>query len=49
MLQYLFETCKKGDPVAFMTRVREQCGPIVLNATKDSKPSPSKTFKAKRA
>jgi hypothetical protein len=46
VLQYLFETCKKGDPVAFMTRVREQCGSIVTSVDKDAKPVPSKTFKA---
>jgi hypothetical protein len=46
VLQYLFETCKKGDPVAFMGRVRQECGPIVQNVDKDGKPSPSKTFKA---
>ena len=46
VLQYLFETCKKGDPVAFMGRVREQCGPLVQNVDKDAKATPSKTFKA---
>jgi hypothetical protein len=46
VLQYLFETCKKGDPVAFMTRVREQCGSLVQNVDKEAKPVPSKTFKA---
>jgi hypothetical protein len=46
VLQYLFETCKKGDPVAFMGRVREQCGPLVQNVDANAKPSPSKTFKA---
>ncbi len=44
LLQGLFETCKKGDPVAFMTHVREACGPIVQNVDKSAKPS--KTFKA---
>jgi hypothetical protein len=46
VLQYLFETCKKGDPVAFMGRVREQCGSLVQNVDKEAKPVPSKTFKA---
>ncbi len=46
VLQYLFETCKKGDPVAFMGRVHEQCGPLVQNVDKDAKAAPSKTFKA---
>ena len=46
VLQYLFETCKKGDPVAFMGRVREQCGSFVQNVDKDAKATPSKTFKA---
>jgi hypothetical protein len=46
VLQYLFETCKKGDPVAFMGRVREQCGPLVTNVDANAKPVPSKTFKA---
>jgi hypothetical protein len=46
VLQYLFETCKKGDPVAFMGRVREQCGPLVTNVDANAKPAPSKTFKA---
>jgi len=46
VLQYLFETCKKGDPVAFMGRVREQCGSFVQDVNRDAKPAPSKTFKA---
>jgi hypothetical protein len=46
VLQFLFETCKKGDPVAFMGRVREQCGALVTDVNKDAKPAPSKTFKA---
>jgi len=45
VLQYLADICKK-DPVPFMTRVREQCGPLVQNVDKDAKPTPSKTFKA---
>src|SRR5579871_5802679 len=46
VLQYLFETCKKGDPVAFMGRVREECGSLVTNVDANAKPVPSKTFKA---
>ena len=45
VLEFLAETCK-SDPVAFMTRVREQCGPMVQGVVKDSKATPSKTFKA---
>jgi len=45
VLQFLAETCK-NDAVKFMTRVREQCGPIVANVDKDAKVKPGKTFKA---
>jgi hypothetical protein len=45
VLEFLADTCKK-DAVTFMTRVREQCGPMVQNVDKDAKPAPSKTFKA---
>jgi hypothetical protein len=45
VLEFLADVCKK-DPVPFMTRVREQCGPIVQNVDKTGKPAPSKTFKA---
>jgi hypothetical protein len=45
VLQFLADTCKK-DPVAFMTKVRSDCGPMVQNVDKDAKPAPSKTFKA---
>ena len=45
VLQFLADTCKK-DPVAFMTKVRSDCGPLVQNVDKDAKPAPSKTFKA---
>jgi hypothetical protein len=45
VLELLAETCK-ADAVTFMTRVREQCGPLVQNVDKNAKPSPSKTFKA---
>jgi hypothetical protein len=44
VLEFLAETCK-SDAVTFMTRVREQCGPMVTGVDKDGKPSPSKTFK----
>jgi len=45
VLQFLADTCKK-DPVAFMTRVRADCGSLVSGVDKDAKPSPSKSFKA---
>jgi hypothetical protein len=45
VLEFLADTCKK-DAVTFMTRVREQCGPLVQNVDKEGKPAPSKTFKA---
>jgi hypothetical protein len=45
VLEYLATTCKT-DAVKFMTRVREQCGPLIQNLDKDGKASPSKTFKA---
>ena len=45
VLEFLASTCK-NDAARFMTRVREQCGPIVQNLDKNAKPVPSKTFKA---
>jgi hypothetical protein len=45
VLEFLADICKK-DPVAFMTRVRADCGALVQKVDKDGKPSPSKTFKA---
>ena len=45
VLEFLAETCKK-DPVAFMTKVRADCGNLVQGVDKDAKPAPSKTFKA---
>src|SRR4029079_13477080 len=45
LLEYLADVCKK-DPVPFMTKVRETCGPLVQNVDKEGKPVPSKTFKA---
>jgi len=45
VLEFLAETCKK-DPVAFMTKVRADCGNLVQGLDKDAKPAPSKTFKA---
>jgi hypothetical protein len=44
VLQFLADTCKT-DAVKFMTRVLEECGPLVQNIDKEGKPSPSKTFK----
>jgi hypothetical protein len=45
VLEYLADTCK-GGALEFMTRVREQCGPLVQNVDKNAKATPSKTFKA---
>ena len=45
VLEFLATTCKDG-ALEFMTRVREQCGPLVVNVDKDAKATPSKTFKA---
>jgi hypothetical protein len=45
VLEYLADTCK-GSALEFMTRVREQCGPLVQNVDKNAKATPSKTFKA---
>jgi len=45
VLEFLASTCKDG-ALEFMTRVREQCGPLVVNVDKDAKATPSKTFKA---
>jgi hypothetical protein len=45
VLQDLADICKK-DPVPFMTKVRTDCGSLVTGVDKDSKPTPSKTFKA---
>ncbi|HVT09601.1 MAG TPA: hypothetical protein VHO67_19205 [Polyangia bacterium] len=45
LLQDLADTCKK-DPVPFMTKVRTDCGALVTNVDKNSKPAPDKNFKA---
>jgi len=45
VLEFLAETCKK-DPVAFMTKVRADCGALVSSVDKDAKPAPAKSFKA---
>lgn len=37
MLEYLKEQCYEKDPVAFMTRVRTECGPLVSNVDKEAK------------
>jgi hypothetical protein len=44
VLEFLATTCK-ADALKFMSRVREQCGPLVQNLNKDAKPVPGKTFK----
>ena len=45
LLQDLADTCKK-DPVPFMTKVRTDCGSLVTNVDKNSKPAADKNFKA---
>jgi hypothetical protein len=45
VLEFLADICKK-DPVKFMTGVREKCGGLVQNVSKEGKAEPSKTFKA---
>jgi hypothetical protein len=44
LLQDLADTCKK-DAVTFMTKVRADCGSLVIGVDKDSKPTPDKSFK----
>jgi hypothetical protein len=46
LLEYLADTCYHKDAVAFMTGVREKCGPIISNVDKNAKVTPSKTWKA---
>jgi hypothetical protein len=41
MLEYLADACYKKDPVAFMDRVRKDCGPLLSGTD----PRPSKTWK----
>jgi hypothetical protein len=43
MLEYLADVCYKKDPVAFMERVRKDCGPLLT--TPDPRATPSKTWK----
>ena len=43
MLEYLADVCYKKDPVAFMDRVRKDCGPRL--ETLDTKAAPAKTYK----
>lgn len=40
VLELLANQCFKKDPVAFMDRVRSQCGPLLANADPKAKPSP---------
>jgi hypothetical protein len=40
VLVFLFEECKQKDAVAFMDRVRAQCGPLLVVADKGAKVSP---------
>jgi hypothetical protein len=46
LLEYLADVCYHKDAVAFMTGVREKCGPIISNVDKDAKVTMSKTWKA---
>jgi hypothetical protein len=46
LLEYLADTCYKKDAVAFMTGVREKCGPLISNVDKQAKATASKTWKA---
>jgi hypothetical protein len=43
MLEYLADACYKKDPVAFMDRVRKECGPLL--SAPDPRATPSKTWK----
>ncbi len=46
VLEFLADTCYKKDPVAFMAKVREECGSLLTSIDKEAKPVPSKTWKA---
>ncbi len=46
VLEFLADTCFKKDPVAFMTRVRKDCGPLLQQL--DPKPATPKTWAASR-
>lgn len=39
MLEFLADQCFKQDPVKFMDRVRNECGPILTNVDPQAKPS----------
>jgi hypothetical protein len=43
MLEYLADACYKKDPVAFMDRVRKDCGPLLT--ANPGRPTPSRTWK----
>jgi hypothetical protein len=43
MLEYLADACYKKDPVAYMDRVRKDCGPLLTSV--DPHAPPSKTWK----
>jgi len=40
LLEFLADQCFKKDPVAFMDKVRSNCGPLVSNVDKDAKVNP---------
>ena len=50
VLEYMSDQCFKKDPVAFMDRVRKDCGPLLVVADKDAKIDPKSvpTWKTSR-
>jgi hypothetical protein len=50
VLEYMSDQCFKKDPVAFMDRVRKDCGPMLVVADKDAKVDPKSvpTWKVSR-
>jgi hypothetical protein len=46
LLEFLADSCYKKDAVAFMTGVREKCGPLITGVDKQAKATASKTWKA---
>jgi hypothetical protein len=45
ILEFLADTCYHKDAVAFMTGVRDKCGPLISSVDKDAKVTASKTWK----
>lgn len=48
MLEYLADACYKRDPVAFMDKVRKDCGPLLANVDTRAKPSATWGLSQKR-